>query len=91
MRRSCWALLVALFVAAQLPRPAHASVPQTVLPLVEQMPRLPQPWIPADWASLTRSQLAFVFDAVRQGPYLPLLWWDDRHINVNQTTFGVPS
>ena len=67
------------------------QVPQIAVPLVARMPDLPSPWLPTDWLALTRNQTRLVFDATRAGEFLPLLWWDDRHHNFPQTTFGVAS
>jgi hypothetical protein len=83
---------VLLFAAAASSwRPSAGVLPQVPLPLVEDFPRVPSPWSPVDWRTLSADALSVIFDATRRGPYLPLLWWDDTHHNVNSTTFGIPS
>jgi hypothetical protein len=69
-----------------------AGIAQIDIALVERMPSVPQPWIPADWLSLARNQTALVFNLTPSSvPYTPLLWWDDAERNFPQRTFGVPS
>ena len=73
-------------------RTATAAIPQQSIPLVDCMPALPSPWVLPDYLALSRSSTAIIFDATSNpAPYMPLLWWDDAHHNVNQTTFGIPS
>ena len=90
-------LLLLALLSLPLPRAAAPppspppGLPQIAVPLVERMPRLPAPWLPTDWRALARNQTRLVFDAAREGEHFPLLWWDDRRHNFNQTTFGVAS
>ena len=84
---SCFNTVLVLLAASQ----SFASVPQQRIPLIDSFPQTPSPWAPTNWSSVALAQTAFIFDATRTGQYLPLLWWDDAHHNVNQTTFGTPS
>ena len=44
-----------------------------------------------DWREKARAYDAFVFDFNAQGQYLPLVWLDDSRINIDRSTFGLPS
>lgn len=64
---------------------------QKDLAAVELMPNLPEPYELIDWRekALAYDRLAFNFKAV--GEFLPLIWLDDSRINIDATTFGLPS
>ena len=81
-----WLLLILIH-----PLPSFSSIPQRSISLVTSFPSSPSPWLPTNWSSVSRASIQFVLDATRSGQYLPLLFWDDAHRNVNQTTFGTPS
>jgi hypothetical protein len=58
---------------------------------VELMPNLPEPFELIDWRAKARAYDKFVFDFKAQGEFLPLVWLDDSHINLDRPTFGLPS
>jgi len=58
---------------------------------VERMPNLPEPLELIDWREKARAYDRFVFDLRAEGQFLPLVWLDESHINVDRTTFGMPS
>src|ERR1039458_5377233 len=47
------------------------------IPLIEQMPALPQPYALRNWQEVTRNYLDFIFDFDKRGQYLPLMRWQD--------------
>ena len=55
------------------------------------MPNLPQPFELIDWKDKAMAYDRLVFDRNARGEFLPLLWLDDSHINLQQPTFGLPS
>jgi arylsulfatase A-like enzyme len=74
--------------------PADAAVrvpPGITTPRVESFPREGRGYQLVDWRRRTEEFLDAVLDPVRQGDYLPLMWWDDTRINWPHTTFGLPS
>ena len=58
---------------------------------VELMPNLPEPFELIDWREKARAYDRFVFDFKAKGEFLPLVWLDDTHINLDRPTFGLPS
>jgi hypothetical protein len=58
---------------------------------VELMPNLPEPYELIDWQEKARAYYSFVFDFKARGEFLPLVWLDDWHVNINGPTFGLPS
>ncbi len=64
---------------------------QVDIPAVELMPNLPEPFQLMDWRAKARAYDQFVFDFQAQGEFLPLIWLDDSHINIDRPTFGLPS
>ena len=58
---------------------------------VELMPNLPQPFELIDWRDKARAYERLVFDAKARGEFLPLVWLDESHINLQRPTFGLPS
>ena len=58
--------------AAAPPEASSASIPR-----VEEMPRLPAPYVLRDWQQVTRDYLDFVFDFDRKGEHLPSMRWQD--------------
>ena len=82
----------------------HATLPRTNRPprtffqpgqkdiaAVEWMPNLPEPFALPDWRERARAYDRFVFNFQAQGEFLPLVWVDESRINLDQTTFGLPS
>lgn len=55
------------------------------------MPNEPRPYKLRDWQKTARAFDRLVFDPNAKGEYLPLLWWDDSHVNGAGRTFGLPS
>ncbi len=55
------------------------------------MPNIPSPFKMRDWhnVALEFDQLAFNFGA--KGDYLPLIWWDKTHTNMDRDGFGLPA
>ena len=45
------------------------------IPLIEQMPALPQPYALRNWQEVTRNYLDFIFDFDKRGQHLPLMRW----------------
>jgi hypothetical protein len=82
-----------------LPAPKRSNrQPRTVfqpgqkdIAAVELMPNLPEPFKLVDWREKARAYDQFVFDFKAQGEFLPLVWLDDSHINLDRPTFGLPS
>ena len=64
---------------------------QRDIPTVELMPNLPEPYELIDWREKARAYDRLVFDFKLQGEFLPLVWLDDSRINIDRTTFGLPS
>ena len=58
---------------------------------VELMPNLPEPFELIDWREKARAYDRFIFDFDAKGEFLPLVWLDDSHINLDRPTFGLPS
>jgi len=74
------------------PLPQPTGIPgQLSIATVELMPNLPQPYRMLDWNAKARAFDRFVFDPSLKGDYLPLVWIDDAHINIDRPTFGLPS
>lgn len=55
---------------------------QIVIPRVEEMPDLPQPYLMRDWKTVAAQYDSLVFDLTATGQYLPLVW-----INTNTTNY----
>ena len=69
---------------------ANENAP-TAIPSIAKMPDLPQPFVLRDWKQVARDFDRIVFDASRQGPHLPLIWWDpSRKVN-NVDGFAIPT
>lgn len=58
---------------------------------VELMPNLPEPYKLIDWRRQARAYDRFVFDFHARGQFLPLVYLDESHVNVDRATFGMPS
>lgn len=59
--------------------------------VVEKLPHLPQPFHIRDWRETALAYDRFVFDETLEGPYLPLIWTDKTHHNMETDTFGLMS
>ena len=55
------------------------------------MPNLPEPYTMRDWQAVARQFDALAFDFERRGEFLPLIWWDRSHTNLERDTFGLYS
>lgn len=51
---------------------------RSMIPRVEQMPNLPQPFAMRDWFQVTRDYLDLVLDFEQRGEHLPLVGWLDE-------------
>jgi hypothetical protein len=71
----------AAIVAARAVHGAEALELRPVrVPLIEQMPALPDPYAMRDWQEVTRDYLEFILDFDKRGQHLPLVRWQDaRH------------
>jgi hypothetical protein len=85
--------------ASVSPSPTSATQPPLALPdsvqkmitQVGDMPRVPSPYQRKDWRATAQKfdQIAFDFD--NTGDYLPLIWWDKTHTNMDRDGFGLYS
>ncbi len=64
---------------------------QVDISAVELMPNLPQPFELINWKEKAMTYDSLVFNRNARGEFLPLLWLDESHINLQQPTFGLPS
>ncbi len=64
---------------------------QSSIECVDLMPNLPEPYRMRDWNATARALDRFVFDFNAKGEFLPFIWRDDGHINIDAPTFGLPS
>jgi hypothetical protein len=58
---------------------------------VVDMPREPSPYLLKDWRVVAQKFDQIAFDLDRKGDYLPLIWWDKTHTNMNRDGFGLYS
>jgi hypothetical protein len=58
---------------------------------VQEMPNLPEPFMIKDWRETATQYDQFVYDFTKQGEYLPVGWWDKKHHNMQEDTFGLMS
>ena len=65
-----------------------ASV-QKIIARVVDMPRAPSPYASRDWRAATQKYDQIAFDFERKGDYLPLIWWDKTHTNMDRDGFGL--
>jgi hypothetical protein len=59
--------------------------------LVQHMPNVPKPFEIRDWREIARKFDRFVFDYDLKGEYLPVIWRDRTHYNMDEDTFGLMS
>lgn len=69
----CAVIITGAAYGAGKPEAAAAYVPR-----IEQMPRVPHPYVMRDWQQVTGDYLDFAFDFDRQGEHLPLIRWQDE-------------
>ncbi len=69
----------------------HFPPGQVDIAAVELMPNLPEPFELIDWRAKAQAYDRFVFNLRATGRFLPLLWLDDAHLNLDRLTFGLPS
>jgi hypothetical protein len=80
-----------VFEASDPAETAGREPPAITTPRVEAFPREGRGYRLVDWRRRTEDFLDAALDPVRQGDYLPLMWWDDTRIHWPHTTFGLPS
>jgi hypothetical protein len=70
---------------------APVRLVQKQIAQVIDMPRDPTPYQLKDWhgTAVNFDKIAFNFEA--KGDYLPLIWWDKAHTNINRDGFGLYS
>ncbi|MFC3801200.1 hypothetical protein [Cohnella sp. GCM10012308] len=83
-------------MATQLPMRKTEQVnvtpsPQKNLHLVQSMPTVPNPFEIRDWRDKAKAFDRFAFDFDRKGEYLPVIWRDRTHYNMEEDTFGLMS
>ena len=64
---------------------------QINLPSVDLMPDIPHPFKMIDWRARAIAFDKLAFDLHAKGEFLPLIWIDNAHINIDAPTFGIPS
>src|SRR5687768_6029493 len=77
--------------ASPAPAPARAPTTQEAIDRVELMPNRPEPFKLKDFKKTARDLDNLLFDFNARGQYLPLIWWDDTHVNTPMRGFGFPS
>lgn len=65
------------------------KVAQTSISRIDSMPDMPASYEMLDWKKKARQFDKFVFDWHNQSPAGTLIWLDDHHRNIDQTTFGL--
>ncbi|HVU27006.1 MAG TPA: hypothetical protein VHG71_04635 [Verrucomicrobiae bacterium] len=55
------------------------EVSSSLVPRIDQMPDLPQPFLMRDWHQVTRDYIDYLFDFDKHGDHLPLIRWLDTH------------
>ena len=82
------ALIAFAIAAASAAFPARAQ--QIVVPRVEAMPNLPQPYEMRDWQRVAVAYDSLVFDLAREGEHLPLVWINESTVNYpDHPSFGL--
>lgn len=64
-------------------------VEQVAIHRVDSMPDIPQSYQMIDWKQKARDFDRFVFDWNNKSQTGPLIWLDNAHRNIDQTTFGL--
>src|SRR5688572_4798048 len=79
-----------IMAVARASRPP-APTTQEAIDRVELMPNRPEPFKLKDFKAIARGCDKLLFDFNARGQYLPLIWWDDTHVNTPMRGFGFPS
>lgn len=82
--------VVSLAIAPRLDA-AEAATPQGVIPLVERMPRIPQPFRVIDWKARAKDFDRLAFDLTARGERLPLVRLVDKPLNISGPGFTMPA
>ncbi len=72
-------------------RACAAAESQIVIPRIEEMPNLPQPYLMRNWKKVARDYDTLVFDHNAKGRFLPIIWIDKSHIGWDEDGFGLPA
>ena len=85
-----------VFESAELLPSSRRVAPPTIpgqrnVECVDLMPNLPQPYKMKDWRAVAQGYDRLAFDFSAKGQYLPLIWLDDSHVNIDGPAFGIPS
>lgn len=88
-----WIIRIVFFIGLALSQPGRAqkAVKQIPIGLVEGMPNMPSPYKMKNWKKIAIQQDSLLYDFKAKGVFLPLIWWDDNHINFPIRSFGLPS
>ncbi|CAI6033972.1 hypothetical protein [Cohnella sp. JJ-181] len=83
-------------MATQLPafksqQETATPAPQKNLHLVQLMPAVPKPFEIRDWKEKAKAFDRYVFDFNLKGEYLPVIWRDRTHYNMDEDTIGIMS
>ncbi|MBD1386790.1 hypothetical protein IDJ75_16015 [Mucilaginibacter rigui] len=70
---------------------AQKTINQIDISVVAAMPNMPTPYKMKNWKQIGIKQDAFLYDFNAKGALLPLIWWDDSHVNMPGRSFGLPS
>jgi hypothetical protein len=89
MKNSFLFTLFILFIANEVF--AQGPVKQIPISVVATMPNMPTPYKMKNWKQIGIKQDALLYDFNAKGALLPLIWWDDSHVNTPERSFGLPS
>jgi hypothetical protein len=64
---------------------------QVVFPQINTFPAIPRPYQLRDWSAVARKYDEFLFQDNDADRCLPFVWEDDRELNYDQQSFGLPS
>jgi hypothetical protein len=68
-----------------------APTAQKRIHMVQQLPNVPKPLEVKDWRKTAQAYDRFVFDFNQKGKYMPVIWKDKTHYNMDEDTFGLMS
>ena len=83
--------IVLLLVLAPRVGAEEPATPQIAIPLVERMPRIPQPFCIIRWKDRANDFDRLAFDLAAQGKRLPLVRLVDKPLNIAGPGFTMPS
>lgn len=89
MKNSIWFSF--LFLLVTTGSTAQTGITQIPITVVENMPNIPAPYKMKNWKQIGIKQDALLYDFNAKGALLPLIWWDDSHLNTPMRSFGLPS